>query len=343
MGSHSLQRASTVSVTVIQHDYQNLRTEPRSTTGFRFSYAPAPTLRFVPSVVGSPRPGPTLRFVPCLVRAFAGAFGHPRAVRCPRSLRSSGGDCRPPSGRPLRVRRPVPVAPSAPDGCPWSGRSKSTAPPAGLRRARLREARGLSSCGLSVGWCGSGWLSPSPGPGGNQTSAGSATGGSVGSWWVLSSPVALPAEARSGFACQARGTTNLGGSVRCASAPPQLMHHRVMLRTQQRQILHRGRPAIPERGLVMRMQRPRRRPSTSRIGAMPIPKHQRDPLSPTRQPRPRITVNHLPVQQHRLTTPGLQQMPVRRRNRSTRNQHTINRRSQLIGIKRSSVKNLSAK
>jgi alpha-L-fucosidase len=48
-----------------------------------------------------------------------------------------------------------------------------------LRRARLREARGLSSCGLSVRWWRSGWLSPSPGPGGNQTSAGSATGGSV--------------------------------------------------------------------------------------------------------------------------------------------------------------------
>jgi hypothetical protein len=48
-----------------------------------------------------------------------------------------------------------------------------------LRRARLREARGLSACGLSVGWWRFGWLFPSPGPGGNQTSAGSATGGRV--------------------------------------------------------------------------------------------------------------------------------------------------------------------
>ena len=67
-----------------------------------------------------------------------------------------------------------------------------------------------------------GWLSPSPGPGGNQTSAGSATGGSV-RWLrgMFLSPVALPAEARSGFACQARGTTNLGGGA-CAARRPGL-------------------------------------------------------------------------------------------------------------------------
>ena len=37
----------------------------------------------------------------------------------------------------------------------------------------------------------------------------------------MSSPVALPAEARSGFACQARGTTNLGGGA-CAALRPGL-------------------------------------------------------------------------------------------------------------------------
>ena len=127
------------------------------------------------------------------------------------------------------------------------------------------------------------------------------------------------------------------------STPPRLVHRGVMLRTQQRQILHHSRPTLSVRVFVMRVQRPRRRPRTPRIRTMPIPKRECDPLSPTRQPRPRITVNFFPIQQHRLTVFGLQQMRTRRRNRSTRNQHTINRRSQLTGIKRSRVKNLSAK
>ena len=40
-------------------------------------------------------------------------------------------------------------------------------------------------------------------------------------WLRRFSPVALPAEARSGFACQARGTTNLGGGA-CAALRPGL-------------------------------------------------------------------------------------------------------------------------
>jgi hypothetical protein len=97
--------------------------------------------------------------------AASGESGIPAAAMkglC--SLRPSGA-----GSRPLRVRFPV-------IGVQAVSQSQLR-----LRRARLREAGGLSSCGLSVGWWGSGRLFPSPGPGGNQTSAGSATGGDAGS------------------------------------------------------------------------------------------------------------------------------------------------------------------
>jgi hypothetical protein len=107
---------------------------------------------------------PALRSASCRVPVRASCVGD-LLVLPPVVLYACGGLC-------LTRRRLLSVV-------LWWGRSKSTAPPAGLRRARLREARGLSGCGLSVGWWRSGWLSPSPGPGGNQTSAGSATGGRV--------------------------------------------------------------------------------------------------------------------------------------------------------------------
>jgi hypothetical protein len=66
----------------------------------------------------------------------------------------------------------------------------------------------------------SGRLFPSPGPGGNQTSGGGATGGGARGWCFLFSPVAPPPEARSGFACQARGTTDLEGNICAALGPP---------------------------------------------------------------------------------------------------------------------------
>ena len=73
------------------------------------------------------------------------------------------------------------------------------------------------------------------------------------------------------------------GTCALRSTTPRLMHQRVMLRAQQRQILHHSRPAIPVRVLVMCMQRPRRRPRTPGIRAMPIPKRECDPLSPDRK------------------------------------------------------------
>jgi hypothetical protein len=103
-----------------------------------------------------------------------------------------------------------------------------------LRRARLREARGLSSCGLPVGWCRSGWLSPSPGPGGNQTSAGSATGGGV-RWLRRDLVFAGCAPGRSPVGLRLPGEGNnqpRRRRARCASTPPRLMHHRVVFRAQ---------------------------------------------------------------------------------------------------------------
>jgi hypothetical protein len=67
---------------------------------------------------------------------------------------------------------------------------------------------------------GFGRLFPSPGPGGNQTSGGGATGGGFWWWCFLFSPVAPPPEVWSGFACQARGTTDLEGNICAALGPP---------------------------------------------------------------------------------------------------------------------------
>ena len=149
------------------------------------------------------RSGPALRFVPFLVRAPA-ASGVLLVL--------------PPVVLYAHARFYLTAA-SAPAGCLWCWRSKSTAPPAG--QAQGRKGHVVLRV---VGWVvRPGWPSPSPGPGGNQTSAGSAPGGGVRCIRVvLFSPVALPAEARSGFACQARGTTNLSRDVRAAlnSSPP---------------------------------------------------------------------------------------------------------------------------
>ena len=202
----------------------------------------------------------------------------------------------------------------------------------------------MSACGLLVGWWGPVGCPPRLAPEATRLLPGAqpAVVSSGFAWCCLRR---LRSRQKPGRASPARRGEQPTSAGTCAlrSTPPRLMHQRVMLRTQQRQILHHSRPAIPVRVFVMRMQRPRRRSRTPRIRTMPIPKRERHPLSPTRQPRPRITVNFFPVQQHRLTVFGLQQMRTRRGNRSTRNQHTINRRSQLIGIKRSRVKNLSAK
>jgi hypothetical protein len=100
--------------------------------------------------------GPVLRCAPhrSSYEPFAGAAGCCLAVRRPRSLRSSGGGCRPPCGRPLRTRRPVRGVASAPGVDLWSGtggESKSTAPPAGPAQGSW-GVRCRAAVGLSGGW-----------------------------------------------------------------------------------------------------------------------------------------------------------------------------------------------
>ena len=88
--------------------------------------------------------------------------------------------------------------------------------PKRLRRAGS-ESRGVALSGCSFRWVvGSGRVLPSPVPGGNQGSAGSATGGGLAGCCLLSSPVALPAEPWSGFAGQAKGAPDLEG-IFCAA------------------------------------------------------------------------------------------------------------------------------
>ena len=189
-------------------------------------------------VVGSPRPAASLRCASGHVRAPADAAGHPPLCEALRSLRSSGADCRPPCGRPLRTRWPVPVAESAPGCRLYCGRSKSTAPPAGQAQGRKGSFVLRVACWVVR----PGWPSPSPGPGGNQEPAGSATGGGV-VWLrvVLLSPVALPAEPWSGFACQARGTTNLSTDACAALNPGPALGPAVRCK-----IVHRKHPPAPD-------------------------------------------------------------------------------------------------
>jgi hypothetical protein len=63
-----------------------------------------------------------------------------------------------------------------------------------------------------------------------------------------------------GFAGQAKGAPDLEGKL-CAALSPgprrirlRMVSEGVVLGAQQRQILHRGRPAVPVRGLVMSVQ-----------------------------------------------------------------------------------------
>jgi hypothetical protein len=86
--------------------------------------------------------------------------------------------------------------------------------PGSGKRGVCRAAAGLLGGGGSVG------CSPRLAPEATRLLPGAQPAvGSVGFAGVLLSPVALPAEARSGFACQARGTTNLGGGA-CAALSP---------------------------------------------------------------------------------------------------------------------------
>jgi hypothetical protein len=134
------------------------------------------------------------------------------------SLSCVGGLARPPCGRPLRVRSFVPggLRRLLALVCGAGDQSQLR-----LRRARLREGRGLSGCGLSVRWWGPVGCPPRLAPEATRLLPGAQPAvmwsGFAG---ILSSPVAPPTEARSGFAGQARGTTNLSRDVSAALWPP---------------------------------------------------------------------------------------------------------------------------
>ena len=130
---------------------------------------------------------------------------------------------RPPCGRPLRTRLAVSDVASAPCVGLWSGGESQG-------QVRLRRAGSESRGGSVVRLrfrvvVGSGRVLPSPGTGGNQSSAGSSTGDSSRGCRILLSPVALPAEPWSGYACQAKGAPDLGGKL-CAALRADSATHR---------------------------------------------------------------------------------------------------------------------
>ena len=120
---------------------------------------------------------------------------------------------------------------------------------------RLRQA-GSESRGVALSGCGSRWVVatgrvlPSPGTGGNQSSAGSSTGGSFRGCRISPSPVALPTEPWSGYACQAKGAPDLGGragaALRARSATTDRPTAKNPLHTDPKQKI-----TVPSRGEIL--------------------------------------------------------------------------------------------
>ena len=184
-------------------------------------------------VAGAPRSG----HAP-LVAALADPARPPlQPSPVPSSLALLRGFRRPSSylGRPLRVRGSVlGVASARCVGLVGEGQGQ----------LRLRRAGSESRGAALYGWgcrcwsVGSGRVLPSPVPGGNQGSAGSATGGGLAGCCLLSSPVALPAEPLVGLRRPGEGSTRPRleecalrfGSGPCS--PLRIVSQRVMLRAE---------------------------------------------------------------------------------------------------------------
>ena len=170
--------------------------------------------------------------------------------------------------------------------------------------------------GLQVG-CGGGslWLGPvgvfsSPVPTGNQGPAGAATGGGVvGLTHGLRVAGCGPGRTLIGLRRPGEENTPTSAGIFCAalglSSRLGVVGQRVVRGAQKRQIFHHRSPAPPVRDPVMSMQRPRRRPTTSRVGAVLVPECERGALQRAGQSRSGVAVDFFPVEQDRLAISGV--------------------------------------